>query len=155
GQRHGCPLPLSEAVTRLKQDDLPDHAISVTLDDGYANNLHSAYPILRKYNVPATLFLATGYVMSGDLFPWDRVQLLDALQERGVRRVASYERLIDYRNSPLDIAVERLETCWRDLQPSLSLDQAETLRPLRPEEIGRFDPDLIEFGAHTHQHCIL
>jgi peptidoglycan/xylan/chitin deacetylase (PgdA/CDA1 family) len=152
-RRHASILPLSEAIARLSQNDLPDHAVSVTFDDGYANNLHMAYPVLKKYSVPATVYLATAYITSGDLFPFDRVRLMDAAQQ--CRGASVYERVIDYRHSPIDVVFERLERCWRDLRLAVSDEQYETLRPLRREETQEFDPDMIEFGAHTHHHCIL
>ncbi len=37
----------------------------------------------------------------------------------------------------------------------VSPEQRETLRPFRVEELQQFDPQLIEFGAHTHRHPIL
>jgi peptidoglycan/xylan/chitin deacetylase (PgdA/CDA1 family) len=153
-KRHACVLPLGEAVARLRANDLPPRAVSVTFDDGYANNLHLAYPILREYGVPATVFLATAYMQTGDLFPFDRVQLLATLRRRR-RQSVDYERLIDYRNSPLDVVLGRLDRYWREEQPEISAQQRETLRPLRADEILQFDPALVEFGAHTHQHCIL
>ena len=39
------------------------------LDDGYRDNFVCAFPILKQLGIPATIFLATGYVDSGQL-PW-------------------------------------------------------------------------------------
>ena len=44
----------------------------LTFDDGYANNLRMA-EVVREYEVPATLFVATGYVERGRRFWWDAV----------------------------------------------------------------------------------
>lgn len=41
---------------------IPDYSVWVTFDDGYKDNYINAYPILKKYNIPATFFIATGYV---------------------------------------------------------------------------------------------
>jgi len=62
------PLPLSEAVQRLAARSLPARAVCVTFDDGYADNADVALPILRKHRVPATFFIATGYLGGGRMF---------------------------------------------------------------------------------------
>ena len=62
------PLPLSEAVQRLAARSLPARAVCVTFDDGYADNADVALPILRKHRVPATFFIATGYLDGGRMF---------------------------------------------------------------------------------------
>lgn len=66
--RHFNPLPLDEAVTRLRSGTLPSRAVCVTFDDGYADNASVALPILRETGVPATFFIATGYLDGGRMF---------------------------------------------------------------------------------------
>src|SRR5882724_6749388 len=51
-------LPLREAVTRLRSGTLPPRALSITFDDGYANNYEVALPILAARKLPATVFVA-------------------------------------------------------------------------------------------------
>ncbi|WP_171903817.1 polysaccharide deacetylase family protein [Cellulosilyticum sp. I15G10I2] len=41
---------------------LPSKPIIITADDGYSNNYTHAYPLLKKYNIPATFFVSTAYV---------------------------------------------------------------------------------------------
>jgi peptidoglycan/xylan/chitin deacetylase (PgdA/CDA1 family) len=50
---------------------LPRDAVLVTFDDGYDDNYHVAFPILRELGVPATFFVATGHIDSGQPFAYD------------------------------------------------------------------------------------
>jgi peptidoglycan/xylan/chitin deacetylase (PgdA/CDA1 family) len=62
------PLPLVDAVRRLRAGTLPPRAVCVTFDDGYANNLECAWPILAARGIPATVFVAPGYLGNGRMF---------------------------------------------------------------------------------------
>jgi peptidoglycan/xylan/chitin deacetylase (PgdA/CDA1 family) len=61
-------LPLDEAIARLKNGDLPQRAAAITFDDGYADNLTCAVPILKKHGLSATFFIATGYLDGGRMW---------------------------------------------------------------------------------------
>jgi len=56
------PLPLAEFVRRLMASTLPSNAVAVTFDDGYLDNFVTGKPLLAAADVPATVFLATGYL---------------------------------------------------------------------------------------------
>ena len=51
----------------------PNTAV-VTIDDGYRDIYKYAYPVFKKYGIPATVFLTTGHVGEKDLFWWDKVR---------------------------------------------------------------------------------
>jgi peptidoglycan/xylan/chitin deacetylase (PgdA/CDA1 family) len=72
-RRTRYPLPMSEFVSRLDRGTLPDNAVAVTFDDGYADNLREASPRLASAHVPATLFLATGFVGQRHEYWWDEL----------------------------------------------------------------------------------
>lgn len=55
------PMPLDTAVKKLQSGDLPANAICVTFDDGYLNNLEVAQPILQRFDIPATVYIATAF----------------------------------------------------------------------------------------------
>lgn len=61
-------LPLDKAVSQLKDKTIPSRAACITFDDGYADNFTIALPILRKYNLSATFFVATGFLDGGRMW---------------------------------------------------------------------------------------
>ena len=66
--KYFTPLPLLEATERLKNGTLPQRAICVTFDDGYRDNAEIAFPILKKWNISATFFVASGFLDGGRMW---------------------------------------------------------------------------------------
>jgi peptidoglycan/xylan/chitin deacetylase (PgdA/CDA1 family) len=116
--------------------------VCVTFDDGYANNLHLALPVLRRYGVPATIHLATHYVECGDFYPFDRIRLAGRPEAT-------------YKDRTIDACLADAASWWPKVRARLTREQVLTLRPLRRDELALFDRSLVDFGAHTHTHCIL
>jgi peptidoglycan/xylan/chitin deacetylase (PgdA/CDA1 family) len=67
------PLSLVDLCERMRQGNLPPKAIVVTFDDGYADNLHAARPLLKQFDVPATTFVVAGQVGKTEEFWWDEL----------------------------------------------------------------------------------
>jgi peptidoglycan/xylan/chitin deacetylase (PgdA/CDA1 family) len=61
-------LPLDQAVVQLKTGALPARAACITFDDGYADNLGIAVPILKAHGLTATFFIATGFLNGGRMW---------------------------------------------------------------------------------------
>lgn len=61
-------LPLFEAVSRLRDGTLPARAACITFDDGYADNEEIALPLLKKFDLPATFFIAAGFLDGGRMW---------------------------------------------------------------------------------------
>lgn len=55
---------------------LPEKAIAITLDDGYKDNFDIALPILRKHNVPATVFVVTDSIGKPQRLSWAHISLM-------------------------------------------------------------------------------
>jgi peptidoglycan/xylan/chitin deacetylase (PgdA/CDA1 family) len=60
--RYFNPISEEGIIAAIENGKVPDYPVWVTFDDGYKDNHINAYPILKKYNVPATIFITTGYV---------------------------------------------------------------------------------------------
>lgn len=63
---HFTPISLRDYYNYVMCEDgsvdIPDNPIIVTFDDGYLSNYEIAYPILKEYNIPATIFVVTDTV---------------------------------------------------------------------------------------------
>ncbi len=55
-------ISLAELARGVKKDGMPDRAAVVTFDDGYADALSDAWPILEQYGIPATVFVVSGFL---------------------------------------------------------------------------------------------
>jgi peptidoglycan/xylan/chitin deacetylase (PgdA/CDA1 family) len=73
-------ISLDEYVRENTQrKKFPHNTVVITFDDGYADNYTNAYPILKKYHIPATIFLISDYVgKSPELLNWDQVKEMNA-----------------------------------------------------------------------------
>ncbi len=67
-------LSLRNLQQALLEDTLPRRGVVVTFDDGYADNLYNAKPLLEKHNVPATMFVSTGAIGYPREFWWDELE---------------------------------------------------------------------------------
>jgi peptidoglycan/xylan/chitin deacetylase (PgdA/CDA1 family) len=72
-KQHRSPMSVDEFVERLRSKTLPANAVALTFDDGYCDNLVNAKPVLARNGIPATLFLATGFINQDTPFWWDEL----------------------------------------------------------------------------------
>jgi peptidoglycan/xylan/chitin deacetylase (PgdA/CDA1 family) len=129
-------LPLGEFMRMLGIGTLPPDAVTVTFDDGYVDNLTSGLPRLAAAGVPATVFLATGFVDRNEPFWWDELASF-FLSENIPQRVAfefqgrsiCLERSLESRAD----SSGRRQAAPKDREASLDL-LYEALRHLDDEE---------------------
>jgi peptidoglycan/xylan/chitin deacetylase (PgdA/CDA1 family) len=161
-----CVLPLARAVDELKWGRLPARAVCVTFDDGYANNFEVALPILVAHKIPATVFVAPGYLNGGRMFNDTIVEIarrapveLDLRPEGlGVVRLTDWQA----RGRVANDLINRLKY----LEPEERRDAAESIAArcaIRlPDDLMMTDEQVrllhragVEIGAHTVSHPIL
>jgi peptidoglycan/xylan/chitin deacetylase (PgdA/CDA1 family) len=75
-REHYHPISLQGLVGSLDSGNLLRHSVVVTFDDGYADSLYAAKPLLEHQDIPATVFVTTGYIGEKHEFWWDELQRL-------------------------------------------------------------------------------
>jgi peptidoglycan/xylan/chitin deacetylase (PgdA/CDA1 family) len=70
------PISLAALKTALENRAIPDRSVVVTFDDGYADNLHVARPLLERFAVPATVFVVARSERQKAPFWWDELARL-------------------------------------------------------------------------------
>jgi peptidoglycan/xylan/chitin deacetylase (PgdA/CDA1 family) len=61
-------LPLHDALQKMQTGTLPSRAVCITFDDGYADNYTNALPILKRFSLTATFFIANGFLNGGRMW---------------------------------------------------------------------------------------
>jgi peptidoglycan/xylan/chitin deacetylase (PgdA/CDA1 family) len=75
-RRRFRPIALAELCAALGRGEVPDRAVAITFDDGYADNLAHARPALERYGVPATVYVASGWTGKSREPWWDELEAL-------------------------------------------------------------------------------
>ncbi len=95
------PVPLEELPGKLKERSAGDRPLSaVTFDDGYADNMVVAAPILKQHGIPATVFVATATIGGECEFWWDaleRVLLRPGVPDELTLRIGGETRTWSFR----------------------------------------------------------
>jgi peptidoglycan/xylan/chitin deacetylase (PgdA/CDA1 family) len=73
-RRRYHPLPLEGLVVQLEQGKVQRGSVAITFDDGYADNLLEAKPLLERHDCPATVFLTSGAIDADREFWWDELE---------------------------------------------------------------------------------
>jgi peptidoglycan/xylan/chitin deacetylase (PgdA/CDA1 family) len=94
-------LPLGEAIERLRSDELPPRSVAITFDDGFYDFYQLAFPILKQFSFPATVYLTSCYA-DRKLPVFDVMMAYLLWRHRGVRFDGVHEPLggtIDLRGA--------------------------------------------------------
>ncbi|MEO6566479.1 MAG: polysaccharide deacetylase family protein, partial [Casimicrobiaceae bacterium] len=72
-------VPISKLAGFLDgREALPPKTVAITIDDGYRSTFDIAWPILRKFGFPATVYLYTDFVGAGDALTWAQMKEMTA-----------------------------------------------------------------------------
>ncbi|MBC7490377.1 MAG: polysaccharide deacetylase family protein [Glaciimonas sp.] len=160
-------IPLIDAVRYAKAGTLPPRVACITFDDGYADNVEVALPILRRHGVSATFFVATGFLDGGRMWNDTIIELVrgtasnafDAtslglgfypiitIQQRQVA-ISSLIRQLKYLSfEDRATQVNRLCEIDKTILPSNLMMNSYQVRELRDNGM--------DIGGHTVRHPIL
>lgn len=164
-----APVGADEVVAAVRQrHELPRGAVLVTFDDGYTDFAEVAWPILKRWSVPAVLFVSTAYPDSpGRMFWWDAlwqgVSRTDRLSvDRPGQRVLPLTTLAERRTASARLAewLKSLGTAEREARLDALLSELRVTPEWTPavsgwDELRRLASDGATIAAHSRTHALL
>jgi len=169
-REHYRMVSLDEVLREMSDPRGRAPAVAITFDDGYADLYEHAFPVLLRYEIPATIFLTVGAIESGEVAWYDRVFVafqvapgkklvlptnppqvivLGTPQER---LHAAVEFISAMRRLP---ASEQRATCAK-LESVVSLPRKSIAdRMLTWKQIRQMQTAGVSFGAHTMTHPVV
>lgn len=84
-RRYARTMPLRQLLREIQNGRLPERSAVVTFDDGYADNLYAAKPLLARHGIAATCFVTADAVGNAREFWWDELDNV-LLQSRRLPR---------------------------------------------------------------------
>lgn len=162
-------LPLSEAIERMYRHELPAAATALTFDDGYADNLTVAAPLLLENRLSCTFFIATGYLDGGRMWNDAIIESIrrTSLQQLDMRGLGlSVDRLnldgVAARRSAIDRVIAHVKYQEPSARESLvrkMTERAEVVVPsglmMTSTQVKALHTSGFAVGGHTVSHPIL
>jgi peptidoglycan/xylan/chitin deacetylase (PgdA/CDA1 family) len=169
-------LPLAEAVQRLYAGDLPPRAVAVTYDDGAYDFYARAYPLLKAFDIPATVYLTTYYVTHpGPVFDtmssyllwkarthgpltWPEIGVEAVALDAASGREEARRRIFAYVESNGLDGAEKAQLLGR-LAAQLNIDYSQILdrrllQLMTIDEASEMARAGIDMQLHTHRHGV-
>jgi peptidoglycan/xylan/chitin deacetylase (PgdA/CDA1 family) len=156
---------------------LPLNPVVITIDDGYKSSYTLAYPIIKEFGVPATIFLTTDFIDKKQMLWHDRIEyaidmtksssfklkidkemLFLDFQSINSKKMYCREIIARLKSMPQESMGEIIENLECGLGQKLSLDGdvPEIYQPLEWHEVlEMIESGMISIGSHTCAHVIL
>jgi peptidoglycan/xylan/chitin deacetylase (PgdA/CDA1 family) len=164
-------IRLLELVDIIKNGrPIPRYSVAITFDDGYENNYTQAFPVLKSYQLPATLFVSTHYIGETDMFWPDRLEAFFNFDECFAKISSSIDKVITScgaRRERLESVIDYFKKIPEE-QKELLIDELEKMcnfdrshlssdyRCLTWDQIREMHSSgLVDVGSHTHNHVIM
>ncbi len=163
-------VPLSELFAIHKEKKkVNQKTIALTFDDGYLNNFEIAFPVLKKYNTPATFYIIGKGLTDNSFIVWpDAIDLVKKFNKTDIEVDGHTFKSPTYYSENINSEViNYLKTTGKEAE-NLTLKffngpaknsvktQSELLKLVDKETLRKFaNEPLLEFGSHTHTHFCL
>jgi peptidoglycan/xylan/chitin deacetylase (PgdA/CDA1 family) len=162
-------IRLDELVSRLSAGKtIFPNTVVITVDDGYSDFYDIAYPVLKKYSLPATLFVTTKFV-DGNYWLWpDKVKYIlqysDKLERINISNGIDVSGYVDDRDKLwniivsylLSIADEKKNIYIENLEKDLGVNVPDRpvceYKAINWEQAKEMSSSIVEIGAHTRSH---
>ena len=150
-------VSMPEGISALYETESKEIYAAINLDDGYMDNYISAFPVLKKYNVPATIFLTTDFIGKSHIFWWDKVfnivaSVKSSRPECGIE-TDRIDKILINKNE------YEIEGFIRDMERRYGYEENHVPCPMLGwDEIKEMSNFGIDFEAHTKTHknlCLL
>lgn len=163
--RHFQVVRLEDLEHALRGEGrLPAHPVVLTFDDGLANNVSEALPVLEAHDVPATFFVCPGLI-AAERWLWNhavraRLTRLEPGARQALTAAVGAPAAVDFvewmKGLPLTRR-EQVEAAVADATPDFTPSEAEqqAYAPMSRETLVSLDPARITIGSHTVDHPIL
>ena len=158
-------VSLSSLATDLTKHRLQNRTVAITFDDGYADNLTNARPVLERHMLPATVFVSSGYIGGEQEFWWDEAERITLGRESDVRWNALMPPEKDAHREYLDLMSELhplpaliREKALAEARRRFGIEAGvrSAYRPMTALEVAELDASpLLEVGAHSADHEVL
>ena len=165
-------LPLQDALQQLYAGTLPPRSVALTFDDGYFDFCSRAYPLLREFGMPVTVYLATlrcennrpvFNLMTSYLLWKARGRVVD-FKEIGAAfdlrttatRASAVQAVLGFATRER-LGIEGKDALAARLAAACGIDYADLvarrlLSIMTPEEVRTMSADGVSFELHTHRH---
>lgn len=169
-RQHYTPVLLDRLCERIKEGGpFPRRAVAVTFDDGYRDNYVNAFPILKKYHIPATFYITAGCVNTGDSLWTSKLRYyFMATRERSLRLRHPEPKELDLSSEPSRQAAyahtialikslgKRMggEQLFHEVEAALKVTNLDPLKDslMSWNEIQKMSRAGMLIGAHTLTH---
>ena len=104
-------ISLSELLKGLRDSQLPPKPVVITIDDGFKSTYTLAYPVLKEYNFPATLFLYTNFIEKNNFsLTWEEIREMTKNNIEIGSHTLSHCNLLRYKkNEDYDTYITRVK----------------------------------------------